>query len=338
MKAVVLQRNGSAHQAFELVEVAQPNLKNDQVLIKVEAFGINYADVMARQGLYKDAPPLPSILGYEVVGEIVTSNASKLNVGERVLAFTHFGGYAEYAVAEELACVKLSKEIPTSEALALATQYCTAIHAFENMASVRTGESVLIHAASGGVGNALVDLARNKNCYIVGTSGSEEKVQLLNRRGVNLSINYSKNDFENTIGASNISGIDAIFDPIGGRTFRKNKKLLAQGGRLIMFGVSSFSGKKGNLIDKLSLAYSFGLMHPLEFLLRGISIQGLNMLHLSLDKPELLNELMMRAVALYKDGIAKPQIGWKGTVEQLAEVHDLMERRLTTGKLVVYWK
>jgi NADPH:quinone reductase-like Zn-dependent oxidoreductase len=105
-----------------------------------------------------------------------------------------------------------------------------------------------------------------------------------------------------------------------------------------MFGVSSFSGKKGNLIDKLSLAYSFGLMHPLEFLLRGISIQGLNMLHLSLDKPELLNELMMRAVALYKDGIAKPQIGWKGTVEQLAEVHDLMERRLTTGKLVVYWK
>lgn len=338
MKAIVLERNGPAPRAFALTEVAQPSLKESQVLIEVEAFGINYADIMARQGLYKDAPPLPSILGYEVVGAVTASQSSQFHRGDRVLAFTHFGGYAEYAVAEELACVKLPAEIPTPEALALATQYCTALHAFENMASVRTGEKVLIHAAAGGVGNALVDLARSKKCFIVGTSGSKEKVQSMNSRGVDLSINYREQPFENVLKANNINSIDAIFDPIGGQTFRKNKKLLAHGGRLIMFGVSSFSGKKGTLIDKLKLAYSFGIMHPLEFLLRGISIQGLNMLHLSINKPELLNELMLRTVTLYQEGIAEPQIGWSGTVEQIAEVHDLMEKRLTTGKLVVFWK
>ena len=128
MKAATLVKKGDASQAFEIRETEKPVLDSFDVLIKVEAFGLNFADVMARKGMYDAAPPMPSVLGYDVVGEVVESNCEegKKLIGKRVVAMTRFGGYAEYAKTDYRACAEISKEMNPAQATALATQYCTA--------------------------------------------------------------------------------------------------------------------------------------------------------------------------------------------------------------------
>ena len=140
MKAIQLIRYGSADKAFRSVEVPKPTLiSEDDVLVKVHAFGLNFADVMARKGLYRAAPPIPAILGYEVVGEVVevkNKNNESL-IGKRVLALTRFGGYAEYACTNISGLVEIPAQISNGEALALATQYCTAFLAVKNAKILR---------------------------------------------------------------------------------------------------------------------------------------------------------------------------------------------------------
>ena len=164
MKAIQLIKYGDAHTAFQTNEVPIPQLKSsDSVLIKVQAFGINFADVMARKGLYRAAPKLPAILGYDVVGTVerVNSNFNENLIGKRVLAMTRFGGYAEYSMASSKGIIEIQDQVPNGHALALATQYCTAHLAIEKT-SLFNNDFVLIHSASGGVGTALTQLAKLK--------------------------------------------------------------------------------------------------------------------------------------------------------------------------------
>ena len=191
MKTVTLVKHGKAEQAFELRESKMPVPAENQVLINVEAFGLNYADVMARFGLYKEAPALPSVLGYEVVGYIESKGAgvTSLQNGQRVVAFTRFGGYAQYAVAEAVAVTPIPETMEVGVAAALATQYCTAFYASEIMANVQAGEHVMIHAAAGGVGIALIQLAKRKKCTVYGTASAESKLYFLRSPGVDYPIN-----------------------------------------------------------------------------------------------------------------------------------------------------
>ena len=177
MKAAVLVKQGNAQLAFEIRDIETPVLKDLEVLIKVEGFGLNFADVMARNGLYKDAPPMPSVLGYDVVGEVTKVNCEEANhlLGKRVVAMTRFGGYAEYAKTDYRACAVISDQMSLTKATALATQYCTAYYAAYECTNLFEGDHILIHAAAGGVGTALTQLAKNKGCIVYGTTGSESK-------------------------------------------------------------------------------------------------------------------------------------------------------------------
>jgi NADPH2:quinone reductase len=181
MKAAVLTTKGDALKAFQLKDVPQPKPKGLQVLIKVEAFGLNFADVMARNGLYKDAPSMPSILGYDVVGEVIESSSDEYTylIGKRVVAMTRFGGYAEYAVTDARACAVISAGMQAGSAAALATQYCTAYRAAYEAVNLFEGDNILIHAAAGGVGTALTQLAKLKGCTVYGTSSSEKKFLII---------------------------------------------------------------------------------------------------------------------------------------------------------------
>jgi len=174
MQAIYTVKHGAPEIAFEKREIEIKEPGNDEIAIEVEAFGLNFADVLARLGLYKEAPPLPSVIGYEVVGKVVKIGADVKTVsqGDRVTAFTRFGGYTQYAITKGIAAVKIADDYPTGKALALATQYTTAYYAAYIAANVREGEKVLIHAAAGGVGTALVQLCKLKNCKIYGTAGS----------------------------------------------------------------------------------------------------------------------------------------------------------------------
>jgi NADPH:quinone reductase-like Zn-dependent oxidoreductase len=178
MKAAVLVRKGDASKAFEIREVPTPKIKAGEVLIRVEGFGLNFADVMARQGLYADAPPMPSILGYDVAGTVmeIAPDVSNIKVGDRVAAMTRFGGYAEYVAAMAMGTAKINDNVPVGEATALTTQYCTAYYAAAEVINLHEGDKVLIHSAAGGVGTALLQYAKFKNCEIFATAGSAAKL------------------------------------------------------------------------------------------------------------------------------------------------------------------
>ena len=340
MKAAFLVKNGAAASAFSVLDTDKPKIENNQVLIKVETFGLNYADVMARNGIYAAAPPLPSVLGYEAVGIVqeTGSDVSSLKAGDRVLAFTRFGAYAEYCIAHHEAVIILPAEIPNEIATALATQYCTAIYSANWMANIQPFERVLIHAGAGGVGHALIQIAKKKGCEIITTAGSDEKIEYLKTLGVDVALNYSSKNFETELEKQfGKRPINVIFDPIGGKNFKMNRNLLAVGGRMIMFGVSSFSKKKGTLLDKLQLAAQFGILSPLDFLIKSNGVIGVNMLHIADENPKIINALLKESVQGYLDGTFIPKMAFTGNVNQLGEAHGLLESRGTIGKLAVSW-
>ncbi|ALM07755.1 hypothetical protein SB49_08035 [Sediminicola sp. YIK13] len=339
MRAAFLVKYGASQTAFEVRETEKPILSPDQVLIKVAAFGLNFADVMARLGLYKAAPPLPAILGYDVVGHVEEcgSNISRLKAGDRVVALTRFGGYAEYAVAEEAMAHKIPETFSAGIAVALATQYSTAYFLSHTMANLQEGDRVLVHAAAGGVGTALVQLALLKKCMVFGTCSSMEKIEYVKKLGVHHPINYKKVDFEKEVRLLNKdTGLDVIFDPVGGTSVRKGFRLLGAGGRLLTFGVSSMN-KNPSFFGKLKVLFQFGVYHPLQFLGGSKGMIGVNMLTVGEERPDKVANAMKAVIQLTEKGDLNPFVGAEYKIEQLAEAHQFLESRKSMGKIVVKW-
>jgi len=340
VRAVALVKYGNTEEAFEIREVSKPAPAAHEVLIKVKCFGLNYADVMARHGQYKDAPPLPAVLGYEVAGTIeeIGKDVRDFAVGNKVMAFTRFGGYAEYAVADARGTVDIPENITMAEATALPTQYGTAYFCAYEMVNLFKGDHVLIHAAAGGVGTALIQLAKRKGCIIYGTAGSDEKLEYLRGLGVDYPINYRNADFETEItDLRGRQGIDVIFDPVGGTTYNKSRKLLAHGGRIVSFGVSERSGKKGGILADLKLVFNFGFLHPIMLLMKSQGSIGVNMLRIGDHQPDTLKRCLMGVVELVNEGVLKPHIGGTYSAEQIGEAHELLGSRKSIGKIVIDW-
>jgi NADPH2:quinone reductase len=340
MDAIMLVKTGNTPDVFEVQNVPTPTPKSNEILVKVDSFGLNYADVMARKGIYAAAPPLPSILGYEVVGTVteIGSEVTQHKVGDRVLAFTRFGAYAQYAVANAVAAIQLPSNVPDAEATALATQYCTAIYMAEWKANIRKGETVLIHAAAGGVGHALIQIAKKVGCKIIGTAGSAEKIAYLKSIGVDIAINYQEKNFADEIIAQlGERAVDVVFDPVGGTYHKQNRKLLAIGGRLVMFGISSFSNKKGTKWDQLQLAAQFGILSPLAFLINSITISGVNMLHIAEQKPEIIGDLLQDAINGFEAGYFIPKIALYESTQHFFDAHLALSNRNTIGKVAIHW-
>ena len=340
MKAAYLVKYGKASTAFEIKEIEKPQFTSNQVLIKVEAFGLNFADVQARLGLYKDAPPLPAILGYDIVGHIEQCGADvkHLKIGDRITALTSFGGYAQYAVAEQEVTQKIPETFSPGVAVALATQYCTAYFLSYNIANIQENDHVLIHAAAGGVGTALIQMALDKNCIIFGTCSSSKKIEYLKKIGVQYPINYIEKDFETEIVTIlGEKGLDAIFDPIGGISVKKGFRLLGAGGRIITFGVSSMNQAK-NIFGKIKVILQFGLYHPIfQFLMKSRGMMGINMLSIAKENPAKIGIAMKEVIKLTEKGILKPYVGAEFTIDKLAEAHSFLESRKSIGKIVVKW-
>ena len=340
MKAVVLVREGQADQAFELRDIPKPSPASHEVLIKVSHFGLNFADVMSRNGKYNDRPELPCVLGYEVVGtiEALGSDVSSFSIGDRVVSLVQFGGYAEYAAANSQGVLKLGDNEDAAEATALATQYCTAWLSACMMINLRKGDRVLIHAAAGGVGTALVQIAKWKECEIFGTASQPDKMDYLREQGVDHPINYKESRFEEEV--QNLLGdkrLDAVFDPVGGANFKRSLKLLGSGGRIVTFGASDWASSKGSFIDKLRLAFGFGFLHPIALLMKAKSVIGVNMLRIGENRPDYVKAAFEEVMVHYRNGTLKPTIDSVHHVEDIQKAHELLENRSTKGKVVVRW-
>lgn len=340
MKAAVLIKQGEAQEAFEIRELAIPELESDEVLIKVEGFGLNYADVMARQGLYKQAPPLPSVLGYDVVGTIekIGDDVNSHLIGKRVVSMTRFGGYAEYAKTKAAGVSEISDSLPLGEALALATQYTTAYFMAYECVSVFKGDNVLMHAAAGGVGTALAQLLTLRGCTILGLTSSDDKFDYLKSNGVQYPINHTKGDYESEI--RKILGgdkLDVAFNSVGGSTFKKDARLLQKGGRSVLYGVAERSGKGKGMLPTLDLAWKFGIYSPIQMLLKSQAIIGVNMLHIGDEKPQTVKRCLDAVVKLTEDGVLKPHVGGVFKYDKIGDAHALLESRKSMGKIIVEW-
>ena len=336
-EAYFLVRRGKAENAFELRETEIRELKTDELLIECEAFGLNYADVMARYGKYREAPPLPAVLGYEVVGKISDTGNESLKhlIGKRVLAFTRFGGYAKMAISTKNAFVEID-DIPASDALALCTQGSTAYYMAEVLNNIFPGDKILIHAAAGGVGSLLIQLARAKGAFIYAKVSSEEKAKKAIELGAYVAINYSKDDYASQLkNELNGSGLDLIFNPSGGSTFKKDMKLLNPGGRLVLFGGAELSSP--GILSQLNFLRKMGIVIPVFMMMGSKSILGVNMLKLADQKPEMLQYCLANCLKLYQEKVLKPVSGGVFNFTDLAAAHALLESGKSTGKIIVCW-
>lgn len=340
MRAAMLVKNTSAKEAFEIRETTRNHPGEGDVEIKVEAFGLNFADVMARRGLYREAPPLPSILGYDLVGKVesVGQGVPEALIGKRVAGMSRFGAYAEYCVTKASGITEVPENMHAAEACALGTQYCTAWYACMQATNMHEGERVLIHAAAGGVGTALVQLAQWKNCEIFATVGSPEKAQQLKDLGVQHVINYREQDYE--VEMKRILGkkrIDMTFNAIAGSTFKKDMRLIGSGGRVVLYGAAERAGKKGGKWATIRLLQRMGLLIPLMRMAKSQALIGVNMLKIADYKPELIATALTELTELHKQGIIKPKVGGLYSIEELSKAHDDLEYRRTSGKLAVKW-
>lgn len=338
-KAVVLKSKGKSNQAFEIRDVEIPVLQSDEILIKNEAFGLNYADVMARNGLYRDAPPMPCVIGYESVGEVIEigKDVNKSMLGKRVLAFCRFGGYGAHVITKSNAAIHID-DLPSEEVLALCTQAVTAYYMTDVLSPVRKGETVLVHAAAGGVGSILIQLAKRKGAKVIAKVGTSEKLAFVKSLGADHVINYRERDYVKQIGGLlNNTSIDISYNPVGGATFKKDWKLLGAGGRLFIFGGSALSDGKYGVFSALNFLRKMGIIIPAGLMMSSRSILGVNMLKIADDQPLIMQEALADIIELYRKKEIQVCVGGVYNVDQIDKAHDFLESGISTGKISVRW-
>ena len=243
MRAVWITRPGGPG-ALEVRETADPEPGPGQVRIRVRAAGLNFAEVMAAQGLYPDAPKPPCVVGYEVAGVVdaLGERVQGLAAGQRVLAMTRFGGHADVVCVPAEQVLPIPDAMSFEEAAALPVNYLTAYHMLFRVAAVRPGERVLVHMAAGGVGTAVLQLCRTvDNLEVFGTA-SAAKHEVLRAEGCAHPIDYHATDYAAEVRRlTRGEGVDIVLDPLGGNDWRKGLKLLRPCGRLVAFGFANLA-------------------------------------------------------------------------------------------------
>ncbi|HLO53287.1 MAG TPA: zinc-binding dehydrogenase [Saprospiraceae bacterium] len=337
MKAIYLQKYGSAQEAFVVKETKIPTPKEDEVLIKVKYSGLNFADVIARRGMYPDAPKNPALLGYDVSGEIsaVGENVTEFKIGQQVVAMTRFGGYAEYAVTNKNGVAVVPDGYDMAAATVLATQACTAYYCAEDCVTLHKGDKVLIQAAAGGVGSLLVQIAKHRGCIVYGTA-STGKQDFIKKLGVDYAIDYTKDNFYDVI-KGNGHQLDMVFDSLGGTAFAKGVKLLAPGGKMVCYGAAEQLESRKNKLKLISLAVGFGLFSPISLLMQSKSIITVNMLRIADFKQSVFNEVLQNVIKMADQKIITPHVSKVFPALDIAEAHDFLESRQSTGKVVLKW-
>jgi len=339
-QALLLTRTGSADKTFTLSEIELASLQEHEVLIEAEAFGLNYADIMTRRGLYSEQPKLPCVLGYEVVGTIIQTGqqANRHLIGTRVVALTGRGAYAKHVLAHVDKVYPIG-EIHPNTALALGLQGVTACYMSRYLAPVRTGENVLIHAAAGGVGTLLIQLAKHAGARVIAKVSSETKCQHCLIADADFAINYTTHDYvaevEKLIGKNNL---DVSFNPVGGSTFKQDLKLLGAGSKMMLFGGSALMAGKLGVLSKLGFLARMGVLIPIFQSIHAKSVLGINVLQLMDSKPHVIGHCLAEMIELHRQRIIKPKNGGDFHFTELEKAHMLLESGQSSGKLAVYWQ
>jgi NADPH:quinone reductase-like Zn-dependent oxidoreductase len=336
MRQIVTTRNGGV-EVLKVEEAPDPQPARGQVVIRVKAAGLNFADILARQGLYPDAPKKPCVMGYEVAGVVegVGDQADQALVGKAVVAMTRFGGQSELVVVNSKQFFEKPESLSFEQGAAIPVNYLTAYALLAVMGSLQPGESVLIHNAGGGVGLAALDIAKRLSAVIYGTA-SPSKHEFLRGRGLDHPIDYRNQDWLPVLKEmTNGRGVELVIDPIGGGHWKKSYLALRSTGRLGMFGVSAASanGLKGKL-GLLKAAWQTPWFHPFGLLNKNKGVFGLNLGHMW-HEGEKVAEWMRTILDGVREGWVRPHVDKAFPFDQVGEAHAYIEARKNTGKVVL---
>jgi NADPH2:quinone reductase len=302
VKAVVVRETGGPER-LELADVPEPVAGDGKVLVRVRAAGVNFLDLLIRQGRYAQTPELPYVLGNELAGET--------EVG-RVMALTGGGCYAELAAVDERSLVPLPDSASFEEGASFLLAFLTAWIPLTRQVEVGPGTTVLVHAAAGGVGSAAIQVARHLGARVVAMASSEAKLELARSLGADEAYDYGE--------PAEAVRADVVVDPVGGDLFAASLKTLEPLGTLIAIGYA------GGLWSQLDPALLVG---------RNIGVQGFYLGRLMRRRPELVREATEEVVALWRAGAVRPVVGAVYPLAEAAEAHRLIEERRNQGKVVL---
>lgn len=336
MRQVWIPKTGDP-EVLEVHETPDPEPGSGSVRIRVAASGINFADILARMGLYPDAPKLPCVVGYEVAGEVdaVGSGVEGVSPGQRVVTTTRFGGYSDRVVVPADQVLPIPDSLSFEQAAAIPVNYLTAWLMLVHLGNVRRDETVLVHSAGGGVGLAAIQVCRWRGARVIGTA-SAGKHPRLKELGVEHCIDYNTQDFREEVQrVTSGRGVDIALDAVGGRSFKKSYRSLAPLGRLFLFGVSSFApGTRRSLPALIKGFLSMPSFRPISLIDQNRGVFGVNLGHLW-DQRALLRDAMQEILERVRAGDFDPVVDRVFSFEEAAAAHRYIQERRNFGKVLL---
>lgn len=337
MRQVWITKTGGP-EVLEVRESPDPQPAPGEVRIRVERAGINFADIMARIGIYPDAPKLPAVVGYEVAGRIdaVGAGVDAARIGEDVLAFSRFGGYSDVICVAANQALRRPPGMSADEGAALPVNYITAYQLLIASGSIIKNDKVLIHQAAGGVGLAALDLCNLVGAETFGTA-SAGKHAFLCERGLHHPIDYTTQDFSaEVLHLTSGRGVNVVLDPVGGDSWGKSWKALAPTGRLMMFGFSSMAGKGKSLrrVVEALLQTPWFKFNPLTLMNENKGLIGVNLGHLW-HETDMLRGWMEQILVWYGDDKIHPHVDRVFSFDQAGEAHAYISERKNVGKVLL---
>jgi NADPH2:quinone reductase len=324
MHAIRIKRPGS-YDVLELVERPAPTPGADDLLVKVRAAGINRADCMQRLGTYPIPPGADwgDIPGLEVAGEVAGVGASvrEYKVGDRVFGLLPHSGYAEYALVDRGLALPIPEKWDFVQAACIIETFATANETVFELGGLKVGETILIHAASSGVGSTALQMAKVAGATVFVTAGSDTKLARLRELGADLAINYKKEDFVAAVKHTSGEGVDLVLDFIGADYLARNLQALRETGRLVLVG----------LLGSDTCEFDIRIMLARRLTIRGFTLraQGLS------NKRKIVERVGQRWMPFLEMGRIKPIVHATFPLEKAAAAHELMEANANTGKIIL---
>ena len=337
MRAVWITKAGGP-EVLEVRESAEPRPEPGEVRIAVRAAGLNFAEVMARQGLYPDAPKPPCVVGYEVAGVVdaLGAEVTGLEIGQRVLALVRFGGHAESVCAPVERVLPMPDDLSFVDGAALPVNYLTAYHMLFRVAQLRPGARVLVHMAAGGVGIAVLQLCRTVPEVVTFGTASAAKHAVLREEGCTHPIDYRSENYPARVRElTGGEGVDLVLDPLGGRDWKRGLGLLRPVGHLIAYGFANLNtGERRSLPRLIGQFTGVPVLTPFAMMNRNQTISGVNLGHLW-DRPDLLREELSALLDLWRAGAVRPRIDGVYPFAEAAAAHRRIGGRGNIGKVVL---
>jgi NADPH2:quinone reductase len=320
MRAAEVTEFGGAGN-LEVTERETPEPGEGELRIETRAAGVNFADIMQRRGHYHGGPEPPYVPGMEVAGVVdAVGEGVGREVGDRVVSMSGGGGYADYAVVDASAAFDVPEGMGFEEAAGFPVQFLTAHNCLHEWGELEEGESVLIHAAAGGVGTAAVQLAREAGATVFGTASTGEKLDLAAELGCDHPINYTEEDFVEVAREETDYGLDLVLDGIGGETTERSLDALREFGRMVSYGAAS--GEPGR--------------PPTDELLFGNKrVVGYHLGRASARQPGRVFGAVPELTGMLAEGVLEVQVGHEFDLADAAEAHEFIEARKSSGKVVL---